>query len=244
MVTVPGTAVLDINIQQDFYSPQGVAPFVQLDALTLATSRFFKFLAGSKTPIISTRLRDTTVQITPGVTKTVAHASGAGKMPFSLLHSRMEFPADCATTLPIEGFRKYQQFVFDIPNLNLFESPRLDRVLSENDGVTWFILGGPLEWTLRTAVLGLLQRRHKIVVIKDALGMWDPYEGDMALRQIESKNVEWATVEEAIYRLTPRSAPRRLITPAQRAAMRRVSEPVGIKHGSHKSGKDAGKFRM
>jgi hypothetical protein len=34
------------------------------------------------------------------------------------------------------------------------------------------------------------------VMVSDALGMWDPYEGDMALRQIESKNIEWLTVEQ------------------------------------------------
>lgn len=243
MLTIPGPAVLDINTQQDFYSAQGTARFERSDVLSEGLKTFFAFLAKQKTPIISTRLRDISVQITPGVTRTVAQGDMAGKMHFSLMHRRAEFPADCATSLPIEGFRLYQQFVFDIPSLNLFECPRLDRVLSENESNTWYVLGGPLEWTVRTAVLGLLQRRHKVIVIQDALGQWDPYEGNMALRQIESKNVEWVTIAQAIERLTPRVAPRRVITPAQRAAMRRASEPVGAKRGG-KSGKETGKFRM
>jgi hypothetical protein len=30
--------------------------------------------------------------------------------------------------------------------------------------------------------------------------MWDPYEGDMALRQIESKNIDWLTAEQVTER--------------------------------------------
>lgn len=243
MLTIPGPAVLDINTQSDFYSAAGSARFENLAPLAEATRTFFAFLARQKVPIVSTRLRDINVQITPGVTRIVAQGDKAAKEPYTLMRQRAEFPADCATTLPTEGFRDYQQFVFDIPSLNLFESPRLDRVLSENDNGTWYVLGGPLEWTLRTAVLGLLQRRHKVIIVKDALGMWDLYEGDMALRQIESKNVEWVTVAEAIERLSPRAPAHRIITPAQRAAMRRAAEPVGAKHGG-KSGKESGKFRM
>lgn len=243
MLTIPGPAVLDLNTQCDFYSLQGTAPFERVEALAEATRTFFGFLAKQKTPIISTRLRDMNVQITPGVTRTVAQGDYAAKMPFTLMRSRAEFPADCATSLPTEGFHLYQQFVFDIPSLNLFECPRLDRVLSENDGNTWYVLGGPLEWTLRTAVLGLLQRRHKVIVVSDGLGQWDPYEGNMALRQIESKNVEWVTIAQAIERLTPRAPVRRVITPAQRAAMRRASEPVGAKRERDGGGK-GGKFRM
>lgn len=244
MLTIPGPAVLDINTQRDFYAAQGTALFERAGEIAELTKTFFTFLGRQKISVVSTRLRDINVQITPGVIRNVAQGDNASKLPFTLLRHRAEFPADCATSLPIDGSRTYQQFVFDIPSLNLFESPRLDRVLSENDGNTWYVLGGPLEWTLRTAVLGLLQRRHKVIIIKDAIGMWDTYEGDMAVRQIESKNVEWMTVADAIARLTPRLAPRRVITPAQRAAMRRVSEPVGIKRSSGKNGKEAGKFRM
>jgi hypothetical protein len=39
--------------------------------------------------------------------------------------------------------------------------------------------------------------------------MWDPYEGDMALRQIESKNIEWLTVEQLAEKYGP-AAKRRM----------------------------------
>ena len=111
-----------------------------------------------------------------------------------------------------------QQFVFDLPNLNLFESPRLDRLLSESTAEVFLVVGVPLEWTVRTAVLGLLARRHKVTVVSDCVGMWDPYEGDMALRQVESKNVEWLTAEEVAERYN--AAARQRASRAARAAAR------------------------
>ena len=85
---------------------------------------------------------------------------------------------------------------------------------------------------MRTAVLGLLARRHKVAVVSDCIGMWDPYEGDMALRQIESKNVEWLTVEQAAGRFGPLA--KRRATREARARARATqgnvpSNPAGVK---------------
>ena len=142
-------------------------------------------------------------------------------MPFTNLRKRREWPLDCGTDLPVDGFRTTQQYVFDLPNLNLFECPRLDRLLSESTAECFLIAGVPLEWTVRTTVLGMLARRHKIVMISDCLGMWDPYEGDMALRQVESKNVEWLTVEQIGDRFS--QAARQRATREARAAARAQS---------------------
>ena len=95
--------------------------------------------------------------------------SGYQKMPFTLLRKRHEWQLDCGTDLPVDGFRTSQQFIFDLPNLNLFESPRLDRLLSESTVEFFLVAGAPLEWTVRTTVLGLIARRHKVVMVSDGV---------------------------------------------------------------------------
>jgi hypothetical protein len=74
--------------------------------------------------------------------------------------------------------------------------------------------------------------------------MWDPYEGDMALRQIESKNVEWLTAEQAEdrYSLAARSRASRAARAKARAAQGNVG---GAKSGSSAAPvKQRGAFRV
>lgn len=229
MFTIPGPVILDLNTQRDLLSPDGLYPVFQAEKLTDPLKKLFTFAQRNQIPVISTRFNQL---VAPGQRDGVrASLTGSGpklicspstdgyqKMPYTNLRKRTEWPLDCGTNLPVDGFRTVQQFVFDLPNLNLFESPRLDRLLSESTVEVFLIAGAPLEWSVRTAVLGLLARRHKVGVISDCVGMWDPYEGDMALRQVESKNVEWLTAEQVAEKYN--AAARQRATRAARAAAR------------------------
>jgi hypothetical protein len=61
-------------------------------------------------------------------------------------------------------------------------------------------------------------------MVSDCLGMWDPYEGDMALRQVESKNVQWMTVDQVTERFS--QAARLQASRAARAAARAQARPA------------------
>lgn len=200
MLTIPGPVILDLNTQRDLLSPEGVYPLFQPEKLHEPLKRLFTLAHRSHIPVISTRIHNLVAPGQRGNNRLLCNPNtpGYAKMPFTTLRRRTEWPLDCGTSLPTEGFRTIQQFVFDLPSLNLFECPRLDRLLSESTVETFLIVGAPVEWTVKTAVLGLLARRHKVAMVSDCIGMWDPYEGDMSLRQIESKNIEWLTVEQAV----------------------------------------------
>jgi nicotinamidase-related amidase len=202
MYTIPGPVILDLNTQRDLLSPEGVYPVFQPEKLFDPFKRLFTLAHRSHIPVVSTRLHNLVAPGQRGNNRLICNpnTNGYEKMPFTNLRRRTEWPLDCGTSLPVDGFRTVQQFVFDLPSLNLFECPRLDRLLSESTVELILVVGMPVEWTVRTAVLGLLARRHKVAMVSDCIGMWDPYEGDMAVRQIESKNVEWLTVEQATER--------------------------------------------
>ena len=179
MIAVPGPVLLDLNTQRDLFAAEGALPLFQADKLVDPLRRLFFFAQRHHIPVISTRLHNLTVpgHRSPGAGKIVCVPTTAGyqKMPFSTLRRRTEWQLDCETSLPVEGFRTVQQFIFDLPGLNPFECPRLDRLLSEISVESFLVLGAPVEWTIRTAVLGLLARRHKVAVVSDGIGMWDPY---------------------------------------------------------------------
>lgn len=242
MLTIPGPVILDLNTQRDLLSPDGAYPLFQSEKLFDPLKRLFTFAQRSHIPVISTRLHNLIAPGQRGNNRLVGHPSTTGyqKMPFTNLRRRTEWQLDCGTDLPVDGFRTKQQFVFDLKSLNLFECPRLDRLLSESTVEMFLVVGAPLEWTVRTAVLGLLARRHKVAVVSDCLGMWDPYEGDMALRQVESKNIEWLTVEQVAARFGTVAKSR--ITRAARAKSRSARGTVQPHAGQTKTPRRA--FRI
>jgi nicotinamidase-related amidase len=249
MFTIPGPVILDLNTQRDLLAPEGVLPVFQAETLHEPLRKLFAFAQRNQVPVISTRFNHLTSpgkqgSLGPaGPGKLICHPASPGypKMPFTNLRKRREWPLDCGTDLPVDGFRTTQQYVFDLPNLNLFECPRLDRLLSESTADMFLIAGMPLEWTVRTAVLGMLARRHKVTMVSDCLGMWDPYEGDMALRQVESKNVEWLTVDEVAERFS--QAARLRAHRAARAAARAQARMPAPTNMSMKSAKNRA-FRL
>ena len=226
MITIPGPVILDLNTQRDLLTMDGAQPAFQAEKLHEPLRKLFAFAQRNQIPVISTRFnhlmtpgqRGNLGPVGPG--KLICQPSGPGyqKMPFTNLRKRREWPLDCGTDLPVDGFITTQQYVFDLPSLNPFECPRLDRLLSEATAEMFLVAGMPLEWTVRTTVLGMLARRHRVTMVSDCLGMWDPYEGDMALRQVESKNVQWMTVDEVTERLS--QAARLQASRAARAAAR------------------------
>ena len=252
MLTIPGPIILDLNTQRDLLSPDGVYPVFQADKLAEPLKRLFTFAHRNQIPVISTRFNHLMApgQAGAGPGKLICNPNTPGyqKMSFTNLRRRTEWPPDCGTSLPVDGFHTVQQYVFDLPKLNLFECPRLDRLLSESTAEVFLVTGAPLEWTVRTAVLGLLARRHKVAVVSECVGMWDPYEGDMALRQVESKNVEWMTSEQVVdrYSLAARARATRAERAAARASKQRVApRPMNMAMKQQQQGKSSrGAFRM
>ena len=215
MVYLTGPAVLDLNTQYDLFAPDGAYALREASTILPALEKLFTWIEDSSLPVVSTRLHGVFMPDPHFHTAIcLAGTPGYRKLDFTLLSRRAELPMDCGTDLPVDAFQTSRlvespssaprQYIFDLPDANPFNSPRLDRLLSETEAAVWLIAGGPLESTVRMAVMGLIQRRQKVAMVKDALGRRDLYEGEMAYRQIESKNVEWLDVREIINRYTPR----------------------------------------
>lgn len=255
MINVTTPVLLDLNTQRDMFAPDGVFPVCEYSRFLDPLKKIFNAAHRLHIPVISTRLYNQVIVGQRGTpTRLVCHPQTPGyqKLGFTQLRRRMEMPTDCGTSLPVEGFHRIQQYIFDLPSMNLFECPRLDRLLSESTVAEYIIFGAPLEWTVRTAVLGLLQRRIKVSLVSTCVAQWDPYEGDMALRQIESKNVEWLTTEQTIERLSAQPKRPRLVerrpasAPVSKAQLNTPHAPPAApspRAAKERSKSPAGKFR-
>ncbi len=205
MTAINGPALLDLNTQSDLFEPGGNYSLKLPAGFPDNLKRLFSWFGAMHFPVISTRLH-TVAHLDPSHRVPVCTPGSMGyeKLACTVLPNHLDLPVDCGTDLPAEGFTTAQQYIFDLPDANPFDSPRLDRLLSETDAGIWLVVGGPLESSLRLAVLGLLQRRQKVAILKECTGCRESYDGEMTLRQLESKNLEWFTVEQAIARFTPK----------------------------------------
>lgn len=203
MFTMRVPVLLDINTQRDLFDADGKYRLAGAAKLTEPLARMFDAAKRLRTPVVSTRLHSLTqIEPPPPEPICVPGTRGYQKLPFTLCDEREEMPLDCGTDFPVDGFVRAQQHIFDLPDANPFDSPRLDRLLSETQTPLWLIVGGPLESVVRMVILGLLQRRQPLAVVKDCCGLRDPLDFDLAMRKLESKNVEWIDAKQAMERLS------------------------------------------
>lgn len=209
MFNVNKPVVLDLNTQGDLFSPGGAYRLCEAPAVLPRMREFFRWVVATRLPVISTRLHrvlmpDPAATLPIGVPNT----AGLAKLPFTRLPGAVELPLDCGTDFPADAFHVASQYIFDLQQVNPFDSPRFDRVLSESQAPLWLVVGGPLELCVRMAVLGLVQRRQRVALITDCIAAHNAYQGQMALRQMASKPLDWLTSEQAIAKFSAR--PRRL----------------------------------
>ncbi|MGC9260205.1 MAG: isochorismatase family protein [Phycisphaerae bacterium] len=236
MISSYGPAILDLNTQSDLFGADGRYRLHNAQGIAENIKRLFVYLRSIRCLVVSTRLHHAIMpDRSAAVPICVPGDPGYAKLPFTLLPQCSEMPVDCGTDLPVQTFHDAQQYIFDLPDPNPFESPRLDRLLSEIEVSTWLLIGGPLEVSVRMAVLGLLQRRKNVAIIKDCMGQRDAYEAEMAVRQVESKNIQWLTVDEVIERCSRKPVRRaRLLARVAQRARRAAAAPKPTYRGRSK----------
>jgi nicotinamidase-related amidase len=113
--------------------------------------------------------------------------TGQKKVSYTLLNSRVSFPADGSTDLPRDMLRRFRQVILHKRCVDPFDEPRIDRLLSELQAAEFILIGATAEGAVRATALGLLQRDKRVLVVFDAVGSHDNHEAKMAFRKMEAK---------------------------------------------------------
>jgi len=102
------------------------------------------------------------------------------------------------TKLP-EDLSKYQQIVLEKQTLDIFESRHAD-ALVERLGMTaeFVVFGVATEYCVCLAAKGLLQRKRRVAVIRDAIESLDPALGQRALSELTTLGARLVTTDEVL----------------------------------------------
>jgi nicotinamidase/pyrazinamidase len=102
------------------------------------------------------------------------------------------------TKLP-EDLSKYQQIVLEKQTLDIFESRHAD-ALVERLGMTaeFVVFGVATEYCVCLAAKGLLRRKRRVAVIRDAIESLDPALGQRALSELTTLGARLVTTDEVL----------------------------------------------
>ncbi len=191
--------LLDINTQCDFLLPRGALPVANRAEVLPNIHRVMRWGRIGGIPIVSTLEAHRPGEATNGLPPhCVDHSPGQRKLPFTLMASRMLICGDNTSDLPLELFRKYQQVVFTKRDRDLLSNPKADRLLNLIRPTYFAVFGALTERCVKIATLGLISRRQRVAVVRDACGHWSSADGELALRQMAAKGAFIVTTEELV----------------------------------------------
>lgn len=178
--------LIDINTQKDFLLAGGKACIRNHRRVLSHIRRVLAWARRNGIAIIST------AEVYPNnngsaVDYCIDGTEGQKKIRYTLLSSRISFPADGSTDLPRDMLRRYRQIILHKRCVDPFEEPRIDRLLSEVRANEFILVGAGAEGAVLSMALGLLQRGKRVVVVVDAVGAHNKREARLAFRKMAAK---------------------------------------------------------
>lgn len=191
--------LVDMNTQCDFLLPKGALPVANRREIVPGIRRLMNWARNQRLPVISSLEAHRPMEVPRGLpAHCVDQSNGQKKLPFTLLPKRVLLFGDNTIDVPFEVFRKYQQVIFTKRDRDFLNNPKADRLVNALDVNHLVVFGVVTEYCVKTAVLGLLTRRHRVVVVTDACGYWSSADHELALRQMDAKSAILVTAEELI----------------------------------------------
>lgn len=143
-------------------------------------------------PVISTALArpgSSTNNVSPlgSPTQCIEGTPGQQKIGYTMLPRQIWFGPENRLDLPRRLLSDYQQIIFEKRSEDPFLQPRADRLLTEAKMEDFIVFGMGIDKAVRATVLGLLNRRKRVLVVTDAVDGAELRSGYMALRQMEAK---------------------------------------------------------
>lgn len=182
--------LLDIDTQRDLLLATGHACIRNHRRVLARIRRVVAWARLKNIPIISTAVVFPNDNGETEQCYCIDGTDGQKKVRYTLLPSRISFPADGSTDLPRDMLRRYHQVILHKRCLDPFDEPRIDRLLSEVRANEFIIVGAGVEGAVKATALGLLQRGRKVIVVADAVGSSNKREAKLALRKMEAKGAK------------------------------------------------------
>jgi nicotinamidase/pyrazinamidase len=128
----------------------------------------------------------------------VKGTAGAEFVPEALAVNFVRVENDVNARLPEDLF-KYQQIILEKQTLDIFETQHADELLERLGSAAEFVVFGVVtEYCVSLAVRGLLKRKRRVAVVRDAIETLAPDVGSKTLAELQSLGARLVTTEEIL----------------------------------------------
>lgn len=191
--------LVDLNTQCDLLLPKGALPVTNRTEIIPNIRRIMNWARVEHLPVVSSLESHRTGESLRGLPPhCIDRSAGQRKIPFTLLPRRILVMGDNTFDVPADPFRKYQQVIFTKRTRDFLSNPKADRFFQTISAGHLVIFGVVAEHCVKTAVLALLARQHRIAVVSDACGCWSAGDFELAMRQMDAKGAVLVTTEELV----------------------------------------------
>jgi nicotinamidase/pyrazinamidase len=126
---------------------------------------------------------------------------GAEFVPEALTDNFVCLENDADAKLPEDLF-KYQQIILEKQTLDVFETRNADALVKRLPANAEFVVFGVVtEYCVNCAVKGLLQRKRRVAVVRDAIETLAPDVGTKTLDELKSLGAKLFTTDEILAKL-------------------------------------------
>ncbi len=128
----------------------------------------------------------------------VKGTAGAEFVPEALTEKFIRMKNDASVKLP-EDLSKYQQIILEKQTLDVFESRHADELVERLGNTAEFVVFGVVtEYCVSLAVKGLLKRKRRVAVVRDAIETLAPESGEKTLAELRSLGARVVTTDEVL----------------------------------------------
>jgi nicotinamidase/pyrazinamidase len=131
----------------------------------------------------------------------VKGSPGAEFMPEALTENFVRVENESTSTLPEDLF-KYQQIILEKQTLDIFETRHADELVARfGDAAEFVVFGVVTEYCVSLAAKGLLQRKRRVAVVRDAIETLAPDAGAKMLADLQRLGARLVTTAEILHKL-------------------------------------------
>src|SRR3981081_603661 len=123
---------------------------------------------------------------------------GAEFVPEALADNFVRVENDANAKLPEDLF-KYQQIILEKQTLDVFQSRHADELVERLGSAAEFVAFGVVtEYCVSCAVKGLLKRKRRVAMVRDAIETLAPEVGEKTLAELQSLGARVVTTDEGL----------------------------------------------
>ena len=127
--------------------------------------------------------------------------AGAKLVPEALTNNFVRVENDANAKLP-ENLSKYQQIILEKQTLDIFETRHASELVERLGNTAEFVVFGvATEYCVSFAVKGLLKRKRRVAVVRDAIETLAPEVGNKTLAELQRLGATLVTTNEILHKL-------------------------------------------